>query len=197
MVIRSVLVVVFFCLAPAPAVSQLPIPLAIEARLGYAIPTWGASGDEIAAEPEAGPSFAIGGRLEATRTVAVFAAYHQTRFGCGGCSARELDDSMVLEGVEGGLRLGLGQQFGFAPWLQGGALYQTLAFSGDGERMTSALGFGFTAAGGVTIPLTGRLEISPGVRYLLVPASFGFSFAPDLSVDASAVALDVGLAFRL
>lgn len=182
---------------PTPLLGQLPVPVAIEARLGYALPVGGfASTDGPAAE--GGPSFAVGGRVEASQLIAIVGSYGQTRFECPTCAANDLDSQMVLEGAEAGVRVGVRRDFaGAIPWFQGALLYQTLAFSSAGDRMTSSSSLGFAASAGASIRVIDRVEIMPSVRYLLVPTSFDFSFAPERSADVSGVGIELGVAFRL
>ncbi len=188
-------------LRPTHLFAQLPVPIAIEARIGYALPVGGfASVDGPGAE--GGPSFGVGGRVEVSPLIAVVASYSQTRFDCPKCEANILDSQMVLEGAEGGLRVTTPQPFvGASPWFQGALLYQTLAFSSAGDRMTSSSSLGFSATAGASfgIPVgaIGRLEFMPAVRYLFVPTTFDFSFAPEASTDVSGVGIEIGVAFRL
>ncbi len=185
-----------FAPAPATAQFQLPLPVSVEGRIGYAFPL----GDFASADgpgAEGGLSFALGGRVDASPIVAIIGSYSRTGFRCAECAARQLDDRMILQGAELGVRMSARRAFsGAIPWAQGGLLYQTLAFASPGDRMTSAGALGFSASAGVALSVGTNVEFIPAVRYLVVPTSFDFSFAPDRSIDVTGVALDIGVALR-
>lgn len=191
------LVALVIALTPAIGDAQLPIPLIVEVRGGYAMPSGdlGGSGDPTGAE--AGLAFAAGGRLSLTSAIGIFAAYQQTRFDCSRCAIFGLDDTMLLQGMEGGLHLDLPVNLGtLRPWARGGVVYQALELSDGSGRMTSDATLGFTTSAGLAYAVMPRLEILPGVRYHSSPADFNFTIGPDQSIDPAAISIDVGLAYR-
>ena len=198
MFFRSLLVASTLLLLPARLAGQLTIPIYIEARIGLAVPTGEFGSAQEAPEAGPGPTFALGGRVDVTSRVGLYAAYQRTYFGCPACRNSDLDDSMILDGGEAGVRVDVPLQYsGISPWLSGGLLYQVLAFSNEGERMTSEPDVGYVGSVGASFPLWSRLEVQPSARYLSVPSRFTFGFAPDETIDVSGFTVDVGFAFRL
>ena len=183
---------------PVIAAAQLPVPIAIEGRIGWAVPQGEFADGADGFSAGGGPSVAIGARVDPIPLLGIVAGYQQTWFDCGTCAAVALDDAVVLKAYEAGLNLSIpipGSDL--SPWLRGAVTQQTLGFTGSGQTFTSEVALGFAASGGVVIPLAGRLQISPGIRYQSGPAEFEFSTLPDREIDVSAFAADITLAFRL
>ena len=63
MLFRTFFGVAILSLLPLTLSAQFPVPLVLEARAGYAIPSFGTSGEGTSIEPEGGLSFAVGGRF--------------------------------------------------------------------------------------------------------------------------------------
>ncbi|MEX2581707.1 MAG: hypothetical protein WD766_00400 [Gemmatimonadota bacterium] len=183
---------------PADLAAQLPIPLAIEARVGIAAPQGEFSGTETSFGAEAGPTLGIGLRLDLVPQLGIFGGYQQTNFGCDRCAGLLLDDSAVLKGLEAGVQLSLPlAAAGVIPWIRGSVMQQTLGFSGQGETLTSEAAIGYNAGAGLTARFAERFEISPGVRFISAPADFDFTTLPDRHIDVAAFAIDFALAVRL
>jgi hypothetical protein len=181
---------------PASLAAQLPVSLTVEARAGYAVPTGDFANSAEGFVADAGPALGVAVVVHPIPALGVFVGYQQLRFGCAPCAGAGLDDSAVLAGTEGGLHVSIPVEFaGAVPWLRASALYHSLAFSGMGDRMTSDPAFGFGGAAGVSVPVLGRLEVSPGIRFMAVPAHFDFTVLPDRSVDVTAVSFDLGFAY--
>lgn len=183
-------------LLPGMLRAQLPVSLAVEARAGYAVPTGDFSGSADTPAFEAGPTFAVGGRLDLLAGVGLFVAYQQSRFGCLTCRSDDLDGSAVLDGMEAGVHLAPMTFAGVTPWLRAAGLVQALSFSGFGEQLYSRNGTGFGIGAGVEVPLAAGLTLAPGIRFQAVPAEFEFSNLPQRSVDVSFFSFDLGVGYR-
>lgn len=189
------LIPLVLALLPGVAGAQTGVGIAAEARAGWAFPAGDFEGGASGFAAEAGPTFAIGGRINFTPTLGIYAAYQQTRFGCEQCEALELDGATVLDGLEAGLQISA-PSLGFSPWLRAGILQQQLSFSGFGERLVSGSATGFSGALGLAIGLSPGFQLRPGVSFLSVPAEFQFETVPDRSVDVTAFTIDLGVAYR-
>lgn len=193
---KSSLLAALLCALPATLTAQLPVPVVLEARVGWGSPM-GDFADEGVATPASGFAFAVGGRVDVIEHVGVFVGYEQVRFGCDGCEVLDLDDEIVLSGLEAGLQLGVPFPLAIAdPWLRGALLYQTLAFSGDGERLASDPGVGIGIAAGVDFAVRSGVAVSPSVGFRSVPAHFAFERLADRTADVSALTVQLGVSYR-
>lgn len=193
---RSSLLAALFCALPATLAAQLPVPVVLEARVGWGFPTGDFAGEGVVS-PTSGFAFAVGGRVDVIEHVGAFAGYEQVRFGCDGCEVLDLDDEMVLGGLEVGLQLGVPFPLAIAdPWVRGALLYQTLAFSEDGERLASDPGVGFSVAAGADFAVRPGVAVSPAVGFRSVPAEFAFERLADRTADVSALTVQLGVSYR-
>jgi hypothetical protein len=184
-------------LAPLPLQGQLPIPLTVEARGGFAAPTGEFATEGGGRRFDPGPRAEVGARLRLGAAIGVYGAVQQTWFGCPQCERLGLDGSAVRRGGEAGLHLVPPLLLGsWEPWVRAGATAQTLGFSGFGETRTSSTGFGFSASAGISIPVAERVALLPGAGFQRTPVEFRFDAFPDRSVVMSAVSLDLGVSFR-
>jgi hypothetical protein len=62
--------------------------------------------------------------------------------------------------------------------------------------MSSTPAIGFSGGGGLTFALAEVVAVSPGVRFLSLPADFDFTALPNRSLSVRALTLDFGLAVR-
>ena len=183
-------------LLPVSAAAQmLPIAISVDARVGAAFPLGEFASSDDGFASETGPSYGIGATIYPTDMIGLYGGYQRSDFGCDQCGF-PLNSSMVAAGYEAGLEVSvpLGAA-AFQPWLRGGIVHQTLAFSGE---MSSEPATGFAGAIGVSIPLPANLVLRPGVRYFAHAADFDFPInsLPDRSIDVQAFAADVGLSIR-
>lgn len=187
-------------LLPLPLAAQmLPFSVAVDARVGLVTPTgdFASSSDGFASE--SGVGYAIGGSVYPIRSLGFFAGYQRSDFGCEQCALLGLDDSALVEGLEGGVHLSLPLgDSPISPWFRAGVINQTLAFSLGDDAISSEPTIGFTGGAGVTIPLSRGLELNPAARYFQLPAEFEFGLTnlPSRSIDVAAYSFDVGLSFR-
>lgn len=180
------------------AAQTLPISISIDGRVGAAIPLGEFATSEDGFATETGLSYAAGATLYPTDMIGLYGAYQRSDFGCDQCGTLGLDSSATAEGFEAGLEVSVPLGETIRPWLRGGIVHQTLAFSGYGEEMSSEPATGFSGAAGVAIPLPANLVLRPGVRYFAHAADFQFpaTSLPDRTIDVQAFAADVGLSFR-
>jgi hypothetical protein len=193
-----VLMLALVLFAPTRLDAQLGLPLYVELRTGFTRPMGEFAGGGGTVAATGGPHLGAGVRFHPVERIGVFAEYRRTRFGCSDCAAYRLSDAIDGEAVEGGIHVILPlQRVGLGTWARGGVIGQTLTFTGDGERMTSQAGIGFSVAAGVEGSFHPRAGFTAGLRYFLAPARFEFDIATDRSFDAAGVAADVGLVLRI
>src|SRR5829696_7408669 len=134
--------------------AQMGIPLSIEGRLDYAVPT----GDFDDAVDE-GTSIGGGVSLGIQPGLALYGTYSNTRFGVGLTSDDEPDaeDSGFSVGLTaaipgGGARV--------APWIGAGAVFHTLELGGIEEGIDESVGF--EVGGGVALGIARNVRLTPG-----------------------------------
>ena len=193
---RWLVVALFLVSAPvgrADAQLLSRLPLAFQARAGVAVPT-GTFADPspgIGAEP--GLALELGGLLEATSWLGVYAGYQRSRFGCEGCRAVNADAGVTTTGASAGVQLRSPlARFGVRPWARGGAVRQTLEFRRDDSGIRSEPGTGFGLGGGVEVEVLG-VRIAPGVHFQSYPVDVQFAGYPTRSLDVSHLTVDLGL----
>jgi hypothetical protein len=180
-----------------PAAAQLPVPITVETRAGYALPSGRFAAEDESAGAEGGPSVAVGVRVQAHRLLGVYGGVQQTRFGCTRCATFDLDETIVASGGEGGIHVVLpGEVAGFTLWVRAGLVHQVLRYSGEGDRIVSRSAVGFSGSTGGSYSLGRRWSLTPGVRFLSVPADFQFVDFPQRSIDVTAFSVDLGVALR-
>lgn len=198
---KSIIIPVACCalmlIAPARLAAQLPGALSVEARLGGAFATGEFSNPGQALEAGSGYFGSVSGRLGLLPNLSVYVGYERAQMGCDACIATQLDDVLVDDGFGAGaiMDLPLGPP-GLSPWVRAGLVRRQLKMSGDGETMASKPGIGFDLGAGITLPLTGPFQITPGLRYVRYPAEFEFTSVPNRSIDVSHVGVDVGLTYQ-
>lgn len=177
-------------LGAAPAVAQEG-GFSLEGRLGVAVPQ-----GEDTEGMEAGITTSLKALYQFHPNAGAYLGYGIHRFGtdedaiCEGdpdCQAADFEASARMSGFGAGLRLGLPMR-GATPFVQGGAVYQRLTVSVDGDGLDFSVSsddeWGFEVGGGVEVPVSPRLSITPAATYTKVE-------------DAEYVRLDVGARFRL
>jgi hypothetical protein len=180
-----------------PAAAQLPFTVVVEGRGALAIPTGEFAGSERSFRAGSGPGYAAGARVQFAPFVGLYTGFRSTRFACGECPTVGLDDEVTMKGGEAALHFEPELAVGpVAPWIRLGVLRHTLGFSGFDERMTSEPALAFSGSAGVTLPLTGGVELVPAVQLFGGPARFRFDAFPDRTVDATGVSLELGLSYR-
>jgi opacity protein-like surface antigen len=183
-------------LLPAASEGQLPRLIA-EGRLGAAVPTGDLSGESPEGGANAGPSFGAGFAFAVRGGLYVNLGFSQHRFGCSeGCAG--LGD-LAATGFDLALR------YGFVagpvlPYVRAGALPYTVEGSAQGEAEVDPLSdhvWGWELGGGVGVPLSEHVHLSPGLRYVSMDPRFDELSVPDseegVELAVRAWILDLGL----
>lgn len=179
---------------PGHAVEAQIAPLTYEMRAGVAIPVQELADPDVgwAGEAGPGPSFGMDFAYAFAHYAAVYGGFSQHRFACpaSGCGR---DTELVATGFDAGIRFILGSGRVIPLLRVGPVSYRvegTVPTEGGGTRSTvSHRSLGWEAGFGLTIRLTRRLVLVPGVRYLRSGADFGA--VGDLPLRS--VVADVGL----
>ncbi len=161
-----------FAVAPAPAAAQGT--LVLEGRGGVSVPvgsfTNGPGGGRLAEAPVVSVQF---GLLRGRRTY-VTLGFAQARFDCtrDGCPTR-----WVSTQWDAGVRVELGGE-AVVPWVRAGVVSPTVEHvptvrPGGVVAGTSHRGWGGEAGVGVRVPLSERLSVSPGARFVAVDVGRG------------------------
>lgn len=153
---RFAAVVLAVAASAAQVQAQMGIPLAVEGRLDYAVPT-GDFDDQV----DEGVSIGGGVSLGVRPGLGVYATYSNTRFGVGLTDDEEPDaeDS----GFSVGLTTALPGSGRVAPWIGAGAVFHTLEFRGQEEGIDEEVGF--EMGGGAAISIARNVRLTPAVGY--------------------------------
>lgn len=137
--------------------AQMGIPLSIEGRLDYAVPT--GDFDDVVDE---GSSLSAGVSLGLRPGLALYGTYSNTRFGVGLTDDDEPDaeDSGFSVGLTAAIPGGGGR---VAPWVGAGAVFHTLELGGIEEGIDEEVGF--EVGGGVAIGVAQNVRLTPGIGY--------------------------------
>jgi opacity protein-like surface antigen len=137
--------------------AQVGIPLSVEGRLDYAVPT----GDFDDGADE-GVSVGGGVSLGIRDGLALYGSYSNTRFGVSLTSDEEPDaeDSGFSVGLTAAIPGGSGR---VAPWIGAGAVFHTLELGGVEEGIDEEVGF--EVGGGVALGLSPNVRLTPGIGF--------------------------------
>lgn len=138
----------------ARADAQVGIPLAVEGRVDYAVPT--GDFDNVADE---GAGWGVGASLGVRGGLGLYATYSNTRFGVGLTDDEEPDAEDT--GFSVGLTTALAGIGNITPWIGAGAVFHTLELGGVEEGIDESVGF--EVGGGLAIRLTPNVRLTPGV----------------------------------
>jgi len=178
----------------APAAHAQRNALSLEVRGGITLP--------VRSFGEGARSgFALDGTIgyQVFPSLGVYAGYSRDAFGCpdesepgGGCDAHG-------DGFELGARAAF-THLRLTPWARGGVIYHHLVRrmspQGFPIEARSALTLGYEIGGGVAVPLTPSLSLTPAIRYRAYGADFGNSFGTGpLQRDVRYFVADVGLRY--
>lgn len=134
-----------------------------------------------------GPAFGVLLEVEPAPSLAAYAGFTRSSFGCeeGFCSGRDV--RMTSQGVVLGARWSPG-----LPWVRAGLALQGLTVRGEGADERFDPGLGFELAGGLEFPIWERFHVRPGITWLRHDAS------TDLGTGhVSLLALQVGVAMEV
>jgi opacity protein-like surface antigen len=178
----------------APAVHAQRQALALEARGGITLPV-----RDFGERAHSG--FAMDGTVgyHIFPALGVYAGFSRDAFGCpddiepgGGCDAHGA-------GFELGARATM-LHVPLKPWARGGVIYHHLirrmSPQGFPIEARSALTLGYEIGGGIAVPLTPSVALTPAIRYRAYGADFGNSFGTGpLQRDVRYFVADVGLRY--
>jgi opacity protein-like surface antigen len=167
----------------AEANAQMGVPLAVEGRLDYAVPT--GDFDDVADE---GTSISGGVALGVRPGLALYGTYSSTRFGVG------LTDDDEPDAEDSGFSVGLtaalpAASARFAPWIGAGAVFHTLELGGVEEGIDEEVGF--EVGGGIAIGVGRNVRLTPGIGFRRYGAELEGLLGGEL--DVSYVTAGVGL----
>jgi len=180
-------------LALASPVRAQISPLTYELRLGASVPVGPMSESDGSWAGTLGEDYSFGMDFAyAFRWfVAAYAGFSQHRFACpaSGCG-RSTD--LTATGFDGGLRWILGSGRVIPVIRTGAVTYRMEGIAPDGSsgtrRVTSRRSVGAEGGVGLSVRLTRRVVVSPGVRYLWMDMRF-----PDLgTIPVQSVVADIG-----
>lgn len=162
-------------LAPMPAEGQLS-PFQMELRAGATAPVQGLADPNRGWSGDTGPGAAFGVSFAYNLSwyAAGYGGFSQLRFSCParGCG---FDTRLVATGFDLGLRFILGTG-PVVPWIRTGLLFYRVEGSVPGEdgprAVTSSRAGGGELGFGVTLRLTDRLTLAPGLRYARMTPDF-------------------------
>lgn len=169
----------------------LGIPLGVDVRGEVAFPM-GDFGDVA----DTGTGFSAGLSVGLLPGVGVYGKYSELRF--GGDWTGEEGSEAVDSGWSVGASAALSRGVGLIPWVGAGLLFHDLEVAGSREGISTDMGF--ELGGGVLIPLTGQLRLSPAVNYrhyrATVPVDrFLIRTEEDLTVQHLSLSLGLSLTF--
>jgi|GEM_PF-896561 len=164
--------------------AQMGIPLSVEGRLDYAVPT-GDFDDEV----DEGTSLSGGISLGVRPGLALYGSYSNTRFGVG------LTDDDEPHAEDSGFSVGLtaavpGGGARFSPWIGAGAVFHTLELGGVEDGIDEEVGF--EVGGGIAIGVAQNIRLTPGVGFRRYSTEID-GLLGDRELDVSYFTAGVGL----
>jgi hypothetical protein len=162
------------------AAAQSPIPLAVEARLGAAVPT-GALADHA----ETGVGVGVTATLQLVPNYGLYAGWSRTSFNLAEPGARAIDSGFSI-----GLTAAYPGIFGVTPWLGSGVLIHDLDVEGVAVPAGDS-SVGFEVGGGIVVPVAPRVRLTPGLGFRWYNAPF----VGDANARISYLSAGVGLNF--
>lgn len=137
--------------------AQMRIPMSVEGRLDYAVPT-GDFDDEV----DEGAGWGAGVSLGLRPGLALYGTYSNTRFGVG------LLDDEEPQAEDSGFSVGLtaaipGGSYRVSPWIGAGAVIHTLELGGVEDGIDEEVGF--EVGGGVAIGVAQNVRLTPAVGF--------------------------------
>ena len=140
-------------LGAGPTAAQLSVEVRGGGAIGNHLPA--ASG----LEPIPGPAFSVGLEYRVHPLASAYAAFSRAAFGCeqGFCTGREV--TFTTSGPGAGIRVHAPR----FPWVRLGAVRYGTGVDADGTSESVDPSVGYEAGVGVSVPLTGRLRLLPGL----------------------------------
>lgn len=167
--------------------------VSLELRGGAAIPT--ADLGDAALNPGAGIGFNVAVRF--LPYMQAYGGWDWVRFTTDQPFAGS-DFDVENTGYAFGLQLKQSLFGNVSGWLRAGGLYKHIELENDAlaEAIDSGHELGWEAGGGVSIPLTDRLAVTPGLRYRTFSADVEVNNV-SIPVDMSWLGIEIGLNYTL
>lgn len=172
--------------------AQAQVPVSVELRGGAAFPT--ADFGDASLKTGGGAGFALNYRF--MPHLAVFGGWDWMRFTTD-TPFRGAGYDVENTGYAFGLIFDHPVAGNVSSWLRGGALYGHVELENAAGDLVADSGheLGWEVGGGVRVPLTERLSLTPGVRYRTLSADIAVGQAT-VPVDLAYVMAEIGLQFR-
>lgn len=148
------------------AEAQGILPIAVEVRGGYAIPT----GDLGDSDVEDGLGFGVNAQLSVMPMLSVYGGWERYSFGID-MGDTDADGDVVDSGFRVGLQAGLPFTpfIGVSPFVFAGGIYNSTSLEGSGGGVSVSVdsdrSVGYELGGGLAIPVGPALQLTPAVRY--------------------------------
>jgi hypothetical protein len=150
----------FAAVAPVAAQAQVS-PFSVEVRAGAAIPTGDWAKDDGETWVNTGYGFDVTAMYRVVPMFGVYGGFNYTSFGVKELSGADVNDS----GFSVGLHVDVTDMGMMQPWFRVGGMFNQYQTKFGGASFTTDRGFGFEAAGGVAVPVTPMISITPGVSF--------------------------------
>ncbi|HYH81796.1 MAG TPA: outer membrane beta-barrel protein [Longimicrobium sp.] len=177
------------------AQAQSTLPLSFEGRVGAVLPSgdWG----ELA---KTGVGLNGNVTFNVTPVLGIYGGYTYNRFGVDD----ELGDTDGANFTEQGFDVGLKARFagptgmGATPFFRGGAIFHKIGVSDDELSVSGDYKLGFDVGGGVEIPVSPRIMLTPQVGYSQFNPGDDDDLEPgEEEINVSNIHLAVGVSIRL
>jgi opacity protein-like surface antigen len=185
--IRMVFTIAALLSSAAAAQAQGLLPLAVEARGGFALP----QGDWAELyDIGNGFGYGINARLQVLPLISIYGGWDRYSFSIEDVDSDAIDSGLHLGGQ---ISLPLSAVTGVSPFAFAGVLYnRTTMAEASGVESESDDDFGYEVGAGLAFPFAPTLTLTPAVRYRSHSAEFSFGEDP-AETTVSYLSLDVGL----
>jgi opacity protein-like surface antigen len=187
-------------LAPAAAAQQASTPFSVEVRGALAIPTGDIAEDDAL---DNGFGFEVTGEYRLIPQLAIYAGWDRFSFGLDeNADIPDADVDVIDSGFAAGgkLYIPVAGSTSFVPWLRGGAIYNQVRFSAEGNgaalEFKSDRSLGFEAGVGLDAEVAPRLFVAPAVRYRQYSAEFDAFDELGAEGDVTYVSIGLGLHYH-
>lgn len=177
------------------AEAQGILPVAVEVRGGYAVPT----GDLGDSDVDDGLGFGVNAQLAVMPMLSVYGGWERYSFGIDTGSS-DADADVVDSGFRVGLQAGLPFTpfIGVSPFVFAGGIYNSTSLEGSSGGVSVSLdsdrSLGYELGGGLAIPVGPALQLTPAVRYRSHSVEFDDT---DSDSDMSYFTAEIGLRLGL
>lgn len=173
-------------LSAGEANAQFSIPLSLEGRVDYAVPT--GDFDDLV---DQGISFGAGVSLGISPGIGVYGTYSTTEFELGDNDTNGDNEPEVKDaGFSVGVTTALPRVASISPWVGAGLVIHQLEIGDRSDGIEEDLGF--EVGGGLALPLGPNVRLTPGIGYRQYGADVG-TLLGTAEFDVSYFTAGVGL----